>query len=149
MTLCLTRFAEQASGMTAGKSCPCGGPRMPHAETTHTHTNSGNTHGRMFFDIGANLGLCSCAILASDQLASVTMFEPVLQNQAQIAQTICGNPDCASRAALFLGAVSSASGVSHIVGTFDSFGASRWGLQRHGQMIVPSLWVLARCKLSL
>ena len=66
----------------------------------------------MFLDIGANLGWCGLAILASNRVASVTMFEPVLQNQAQIAQAICGNPEWASRAALFLGAVSSASGTS-------------------------------------
>ena len=45
LSLSVTRFAEQASGMVAGKSCPCAGRRMPHAETTHTHTQKKKTPG--------------------------------------------------------------------------------------------------------
>ena len=73
------------------------------AEASKTRT----FQSHMFLDIGANLGLCSFTILASDPVASVTMFEPVVHNQKQIAESLCRNPGWARRAALFLGALSS------------------------------------------
>ncbi|CAE8642797.1 unnamed protein product [Polarella glacialis] len=81
----------------------------------------------MLLDIGANIGICSFAILASDPLAKVVMFEPVAHNQVQIARSICQNPHWASRVALFLGALSAETGLSPMVGTFKSLGVSRLG----------------------
>eukprot|EP00435_Cladocopium_sp_Y103_P066791 s88_g29.t1 len=93
---------------------------------------------RMFLDIGANLGLCSFAILASDPEARVTMFEPVVHNQKQIAESLCQNPGWAGRSALFLGALSSERATSPLVGTHENFGVSRLGS--------PDTWALNRIK---
>ena len=101
----------------------------PQAEASKTH---------MFLDIGANLGLCSFTILASDPEATVTMFEPVVHNQKQIAESLCQTPGWARRAALFLGALSSERASSPLVGTHENFGVSRLGS--------PDTWALNRIK---
>ena len=104
------------------------------AEASKTRT----FQSHMFLDIGANLGLCSFTILASDPEASVTMFEPVVHNQKQIAESLCRNPGWARRAVLFLGALSSERASSPLAGTAENFGVSRLGS--------PDTWASKRMK---
>lgn len=106
------------------------------AERAEASTRPFQSH--MFLDIGANLGLCSFTILASDPEARVTMFEPVVHNQKQIAESLCRNPGWARRAALFLGALSSERASSPLVGTHENFGVSRLGS--------PDTWASNRMK---